>query len=39
MVKTASLFGMGQQIGASFINRAEAILGWFSGHADKVFGK
>jgi hypothetical protein len=39
MAKTVSLPGMGDRIGNSFTNRAEAILRWFSGQADKVFRK
>lgn len=39
MAKTVSLPGMGDRIGNSFTNRAEAILKWFSGQADKVFRK
>jgi hypothetical protein len=39
MAKTLSLPGMGDRIGNSFTNRAEAILKWFSGQADKVFGR
>ena len=37
MAKTVSVFGMGDRIGASFSNRAEAILKWFSGRADMVY--
>jgi hypothetical protein len=39
MVKAVSLPGMGDRIGNSFTNRAEAMLKWFAGQADKVFGK
>jgi hypothetical protein len=39
MAKTVSLPGLGDRIGNSFTNRAEAILKWFSGQADKVFGR
>jgi hypothetical protein len=37
MAKAASLPGIGDRIGASFTNRAKAILKWFTGRADKVF--
>ena len=37
MAKTASVPGMGDRIGASFTNRAKAILKWFDGRAGKVF--
>jgi hypothetical protein len=37
MAKTASVSGMGNRIGASFTNRAKAILGWFAGRANMVF--
>jgi hypothetical protein len=37
MAKTASIPGMGERIGNSFSNRAEAILKWFYGRADLVF--
>jgi len=37
MAKTASVPGMGDRIGASFTNRAKAILKWFAGRADKIF--
>jgi hypothetical protein len=39
MAKTVSLPGMGNRIGNSFTTRAEAVLKWFSGQADKVFGR
>jgi hypothetical protein len=39
MVKAASLPGLGGRIGNSFTSRAEAVLQWFSGRADKAFGK
>jgi hypothetical protein len=39
MAKTVALPGMGNRIGNSFTNRAEAVLKWFAGQADKVFGK
>ena len=38
MAKAISVFGMGERIGASFSNRAEAVLKWFSARADMVFG-
>jgi hypothetical protein len=37
MAKTASIPGMGERIGNSFSNRAEAVLKWFSGRAEAVF--
>jgi len=37
MAKTASVPGMGEKIGNSFSNRAEAVLKWFSGRLDLVF--
>jgi hypothetical protein len=39
MAKAASVPGMGDRIGASFTNRINAVLQWFSGRADKVFLK
>ncbi|MDR2923943.1 MAG: hypothetical protein LBU85_11470 [Treponema sp.] len=39
MAKAASLPGMGDRIGASFSNRVKAILKWFTGRADGVFGQ
>jgi hypothetical protein len=38
MAKAASLPGLGGRIGNSFTNRAEAILKWFAGRADRAFG-
>jgi hypothetical protein len=38
MAKTASVPGLGDRIGSSFTNRVKAILKWFVGRADKVFG-
>jgi hypothetical protein len=38
MAKTVSVPGMGERIGASFTNRVKAILKWFVGRADGVFG-
>jgi hypothetical protein len=37
MAKTAAIPGMGERIGASFTNRAEAVLKWFAGRADRAF--
>jgi hypothetical protein len=37
MAKAASLPGMKERIGNSFSNRAEAVLRWFEGRADKAF--
>jgi hypothetical protein len=37
MAKALSIPGMGDRIGASFTNRAKAILQWFTGRADTVF--
>jgi hypothetical protein len=39
MVKATPLPGMGEKIGSSFLNRAEAILKWFTGRAGDVIGK
>jgi hypothetical protein len=39
MVRAAALPGMKERIGNSFSNRAEAILTWFAGQADKAFAK
>jgi hypothetical protein len=39
MAKTVAVPGLGGRIGNSFTNRAAAILKWFSGRADGVFGK
>jgi hypothetical protein len=39
MAKAVSLPGMRERIGKSFTTRAEAILKWFAGQADKAFGK
>jgi len=38
MARTASVPGMGDRVGASFTNRVKAILKWFVGRADRVFG-
>jgi len=37
MAKAAFVFGMGERIGNSFGNRAEAVLKWFTGRAQGVF--
>jgi hypothetical protein len=37
--KAAAIPGLGERIGGSFTNRAQAILGWFSGQADKAFAE
>jgi hypothetical protein len=39
MAKAASLPGMNERVGNSFSTRAEAILNWFRGQADKAFAK
>jgi hypothetical protein len=39
MAKAASVPGMSRRVGASFSTRAEAMLKWFSGQADKAFRK
>jgi hypothetical protein len=39
MAKTASVPGMGDRIGASFSNRINAVLQWFTGKANSVFLK
>jgi hypothetical protein len=39
MAKAAALPGIRDRIGNSFSNRAEAILTWFAGQADGVFGR
>jgi hypothetical protein len=39
MAKAASLPGMNERVGRSFSSRAEAILTWFTGQADKAFEK
>jgi hypothetical protein len=39
MAKAASIPGMGDRIGASFTNRINAVLQWFTTKADKVFVK
>jgi hypothetical protein len=37
IAKTASVPGMGDRIGASFGNRAEAVIKWFTAQADGIF--
>jgi hypothetical protein len=37
--KAAAIPGLGERIGGSFTNRAQAILGWFSNQADKAFAE
>jgi hypothetical protein len=37
MAKASSIPGLGERIGNSFTNRAEAILKWYAGQADKAF--
>jgi hypothetical protein len=37
MVKSVSLPGMERRVSASFSTRADAIMGWFSGRADRAF--
>jgi hypothetical protein len=39
MAAASSLPGLGERIGNSFTNRAQAVLKWFSGRADKAYGK
>jgi hypothetical protein len=39
MAKASSLPGLGERIGNSFTNRAEAILKWYAGQADKAFAE
>ena len=39
MAKTIALPGMKERVGISFANRAEAVLIWFKGQADKAFSK
>jgi hypothetical protein len=38
MARAFSVPGMGERVGTSFSNRAEAVLKWFTGRADLVFG-
>jgi len=37
MTRVPTVFGMGDRIGNSFNNRLQAVLQWFSEHADRVF--
>jgi len=37
MAKAASIPGMGDRIGSSFGNRADAIIKWFTARADRIF--
>lgn len=37
MAKAAALPGMGERVGNSFSTRADAVLKWFSGRADRAF--
>ena len=37
MARVVSLPGMSERVGASFANRIEAVLNWFSGQADGAF--
>ncbi|MDR3145432.1 MAG: hypothetical protein LBU21_04075 [Treponema sp.] len=39
MARAASVPGMNRRVGASFSTRAEAILKWFAGRADRAFGR
>ena len=39
LAKAVSFPGMTERVGASFANRADAILRWFSNQADKAFSK
>jgi hypothetical protein len=39
MARAASVPGLNEKVSNSFTNRAEAVLNWFSGQADKVFKK
>ncbi|MDR0599640.1 MAG: hypothetical protein LBG84_06105 [Treponema sp.] len=39
MAKASAIPGMNDRISRSFINRADAILNWFSARADRVFKK
>ena len=39
MARATLLPGMGERVGISFANRAEAILNWFSGQADDAFSQ
>ena len=37
LARAAALPGLGNRIGSSFTNRAQAILGWFNSQADRAF--
>jgi hypothetical protein len=39
MARAVTIPGVGGRLGSSFTNRAEAILKWFTGRADRVFGQ
>jgi len=39
IARAASVPGMGDRVGNSFGTRLNAVLQWFSGHADEVFGE
>jgi hypothetical protein len=39
MARAASLPGIRDRVGRSFSTRAEAMLHWFAGQADKAFEK
>jgi hypothetical protein len=39
MAKAPALPGLKERIGSSFSNRTEAVVGWFAGQADRVFGQ
>ena len=39
MARAVSLPGMNERVGASFANRAEAVLNWFSSQADEAFDR
>jgi hypothetical protein len=39
LAKASALPGMGERIGSSFSNRAQAVLDWFSAQADKAFAE
>jgi hypothetical protein len=39
MARAASVPGMSRRVGASFSTRAEAILKWFTGRADRAFNR
>lgn len=39
MARAAAVPGMGDRVGKSFSSRAEAMLSWFSGRADRAFAR